>query len=77
MVESAAAKQQNKALSSKQQSMDKPNVLFICTDDQAPWALGASGNKQAITPNMDQLVSQGSYLVNSDWYRRNHCIGER
>ncbi|MDF1812493.1 MAG: hypothetical protein P1V20_09765 [Verrucomicrobiales bacterium] len=26
----------------------RPNILFICTDDQAPWAQGASGNKQAI-----------------------------
>ena len=43
----------------------RPNILFICTDDQAPWALGASGNQQAITPNMDRLVSQGAYLVNS------------
>ena len=44
---------------------DKPNILFICTDDQAPWALGASGNKQAITPHMDKLVSEGAYLVNA------------
>ena len=42
-----------------------PNILFICTDDQAPWALGASGNKQAVTPHMDRLVSEGAYLVNS------------
>ncbi len=46
-------------------SGSKPNILFICTDDQAPWALGASGNKQAITPHMDHLLSQGAYLVNS------------
>jgi uncharacterized sulfatase len=43
----------------------KPNILFICTDDQAPWALGASGNKQAVTPNMDKLVSEGAYLENA------------
>ncbi len=45
---------------------DRPNIPFICADDQAPWALGgASGNKQAITPHMDRLVSQSAYLVNS------------
>jgi choline-sulfatase len=44
---------------------DLPNILFISTDDQAPWAIGASGNQQAITPHMDRLVSQGAYLVNS------------
>ncbi|MDA0348745.1 MAG: sulfatase-like hydrolase/transferase [Verrucomicrobia bacterium] len=43
----------------------RPNILFICTDDQAAWALGASGNEQAFTPHMDQLVSQSAYLVNS------------
>ena len=43
----------------------RPNILFISTDDQAPWAIGASGNKQAITPHMDRLVSQSAYLVNS------------
>jgi choline-sulfatase len=43
----------------------RPNILFVCADDQAPWALGASGNTQAITPNMDCLVSQSAYLVNS------------
>ena len=44
---------------------DQPNILFICTDDQAPWALGASGNEQAVTPKMDRLLGQGAYLVNS------------
>lgn len=42
---------------------ERPNILFICTDDQAAWALGASGYKQAITPNMDRLVHQGVYLT--------------
>lgn len=62
-LKAAAAKERKKADS--QRTADRPNILFICTDDQAPWALGASGNKQAITPNMDRLVSQGAYLVNS------------
>ncbi len=43
----------------------QPNILFICTDDQAAWAIGASGNDQAITPHMDRLASQSAYLVNS------------
>ena len=43
----------------------KPNILFICTDDQAPWALGASGNKQAVTPHMDALAAQSAYLQNA------------
>ena len=43
----------------------RPNILFICTDDQAHWALGAFGDTQAVTPNMDRLLSEGAYLVNS------------
>ncbi|WP_440876026.1 sulfatase family protein [Thalassotalea sp. PLHSN55] len=42
-----------------------PNILFIYTDDQAPWAIGASGNGQAITPNMDKLASEGMRLPNA------------
>ena len=42
-----------------------PNILFICTDDQGPWALGRSGNPDAYTPNLDRLFGQGAYLPNS------------
>lgn len=42
-----------------------PNILFIYTDDQAPWTLGRSGNKQALTPNLDKLATQGMYLPNA------------
>ena len=42
-----------------------PNILFIYTDDQAPWALGYSGNRQIHTPNLDDLAKQGLYLPNS------------
>lgn len=42
-----------------------PNILFIITDDQAPWALGVSGNEQAYTPNLDKLAGEGLYLPNA------------
>ena len=42
-----------------------PNIIFIYTDDQAPWALGISGQSQAHTPNLDALASQGMYFPNS------------
>ncbi|MER2492885.1 sulfatase-like hydrolase/transferase [Catenovulum sediminis] len=42
-----------------------PNILFIYTDDQAPWAIGSSGNQQAITPNMDLLAAQGMSFPNA------------
>lgn len=43
----------------------RPNLLFIYTDDQGPWALGLSGNREAHTPHMDELFRQGAYLRNS------------
>jgi choline-sulfatase len=46
-------------------AQSRPNILFIYTDDQGPWALGASGNEQAHTPNMDRLAAEGAYLTNS------------
>jgi len=46
-------------------ALARPNIIFILTDDQAPWALGLSGNKQAHTPNMDRLFGSGAYFINS------------
>ena len=37
----------------------RPNVLLIYTDDHAQWAVGAYGNEDVRTPNMDRLADQG------------------
>jgi len=37
----------------------KPNVILIFTDDHAQWAVGAYGNKDVHTPNMDRLAAEG------------------
>jgi choline-sulfatase len=37
----------------------RPNVLWIVADDQAPYVLGAYGNKQVRTPNLDKLAKEG------------------
>lgn len=37
----------------------RPNLLFILTDDQAPYSLAAYGNKVCQTPNLDQLAARG------------------
>ena len=42
-----------------------PNIVFIMTDDQAPWAIGCSGNDQAVTPHLDELFKSGAYLKNA------------
>lgn len=39
--------------------MDRPNVLFIHTDQQRWDALGANGNDEIHTPNLDALASDG------------------
>ncbi|MEL0096359.1 MAG: sulfatase-like hydrolase/transferase [Planctomycetaceae bacterium] len=43
----------------------KPNVVFIYTDDQAPFAVNAAGDSRFITPNIDQIFHEGAHLKNS------------
>ncbi|MEW4491079.1 sulfatase-like hydrolase/transferase [Thalassoglobus sp. JC818] len=49
----------------------RPNIVFILTDDQAPWAMGAAIRKglfdsvpTAATPNMDRLAAEGAMFSN-------------
>lgn len=42
----------------------RPNILFIVTDDQGPWAWGEGGDPNARTPNLDRLRAQGAMLTN-------------
>lgn len=39
------------------------NILIIYSDDHSYHALGAAGNKQIKTPNLDKLVKQGMYFT--------------
>lgn len=43
---------------------DRPNILFILTDDQAPWTLAAEGHPNAFTPELDRLAAQGARFDN-------------
>jgi len=38
----------------------RPNIVFLYTDDQAQWALGAYGNADIQTPNLDHLARCGA-----------------
>ena len=38
---------------------DRPNIVFLLTDDQARITIGAYGNPDVQTPNMDQLARDG------------------
>ncbi len=40
-------------------SADRPNVLYILTDDLRPDGVGALGNPQLRTPHLDELVGRG------------------
>ena len=43
---------------------DRPNIVFILTDDQGAWALGCAGNTEIRTPNLDALAARGTRLEN-------------
>jgi len=45
-------------------NLKKYNILFILTDDQGEWALGCSGNKEIITPNLDNMAKGGVRMEN-------------
>ena len=42
----------------------QPNVIFILTDDQGPWAAGCCGNDEVRTPNIDRLAETGVRFEN-------------
>jgi uncharacterized sulfatase len=44
---------------------ERYNLISIVTDDQARWALGAYGNREVITPNMDRLSQTGARFLNA------------
>ena len=48
---------------------DKPNVLFVFTDDQRWDTIGALGNPEIKTPNTDRLVDEGFTFDNT------YCMG--
>jgi arylsulfatase A-like enzyme len=47
----------------------RPNILFILTDDQRWDTIGALGNREISTPNLDRLVERGFHFNNA------YCMG--
>lgn len=43
----------------------RPNLIFIMTDDQATWGVGAYGNKEVVTPQIDRLARKGVLVRNA------------
>lgn len=44
---------------------ERPNIIFLLADDMRFDALGCTGNKVALTQNLDDLAAQGSNFKNS------------
>lgn len=51
------------------QTSQKPNILFLCSDDQRPDALGALSHPVLKTPNLDKLMLEGTS------FSRAYCMG--
>ena len=49
----------------QEERSQKPNIIFILTDDQRFDGLGYAGNKLISTPEMDKLARDGTYFENA------------
>jgi arylsulfatase A-like enzyme len=58
-----------KAANSGSTATGKPNVLFILADDMRPDCIGALGNPNIRTPNLDKLVERGMSFTHA------YCLG--
>lgn len=44
--------------------MRRPNIVFILADDMGFWTLGSAGNRDAVTPNLDDMARNGCTAEN-------------
>lgn len=51
------------ALTATAVAEDRPNIIFIMTDDQGPWALSTTGDPNLRTPRLDALRETGALLT--------------
>lgn len=61
----AAAGQSIRSTQPQRPESGRYNIVSIVTDDQAQWSVGAYGNRDAITPNMDRLAREGARFTNA------------
>ena len=45
-------------MSSNQTGSEKPNIVFILSDDQGAWAMRCAGTREIYTPNLDRISAQ-------------------
>lgn len=48
-----------------QEKVDRPNVLFIASDDLNDWVGALNGHPQVLTPNIDRLAKRGTLFSNA------------
>ncbi len=46
-------------------AQERPNIVFILTDDQSYGMMGCDGNNIVQTPNLDKLASEGAFFTNA------------
>ena len=46
-------------------SADRPNVIFLLTDDQGAWAFRHAGAREFVTPHLDRLTREGAWFRNA------------
>ncbi|MFY0607694.1 MAG: sulfatase-like hydrolase/transferase [Cyclobacteriaceae bacterium] len=49
----------------KAHSQDRPNIIFVLTDDQSYGMMGCTGNEVVQTPHLDQLAQEGVLFTNA------------
>ena len=54
-----ASIQSGAVVSGKEQSDERPNIIFLMADDQNFGSMGCYGNKEVQTPQMDRLAREG------------------
>ena len=55
---------------------DRPNIVFLFTDDQATYSMGCYGNEDVQTPNLDRLAKAG-IVFDRHYATTAICMGSR
>jgi len=60
----------------RSKNLERPNIIFLLTDDQRYDTLGCMGNKQVKTPNFDKLAADG-VVFDSHYDTTSICMASR
>lgn len=55
---------------------DRPNIIFLFSDDQTVRAAGCYGNREIVTPHLDQLAKEGTRFT-SHYNTTSICMASR